>query len=183
MLRSGLDVDLDPDRAFLEVLVSTQGRIRSYVAGMGVPLSEVDDIAQEVYLIYYRDQARRPADVPPLAWLRGIARNRCQLYLRSTGRSGRKLEALGNELARHSTPPEADGPSDDRVLVTLARCLEKLPERYRTMLTWYYTEQLSAEEIGKRLARSAGAVRVAMLRVREALRACVDEAAPEPEGT
>ena len=159
--------------AFIDVLVSTQARIRSYIAGMGVPLVEVDDIAQDVYLEYLRDQGRRPGDVDPLRWLRGIARNLCNHYFRSSGRVSRRLEQLGRAL--EPVPSSLEHPSDDlRLLATLSGCLEKLPTRAQEVLRLYYDGESSAEEIGKRFGRSAGAVRILMLRLRAALRDCID---------
>lgn len=157
----------------MAVLVATQDRLRSYVAGMGVPLGDVDDVAQEVYLTYYREQERRPAEAEPLAWLRGIARHRCADYFRTHGRSQRHWEELGRTLEAQVSALE-QGPGDERLLTDLGACIEKLPPRYQEMLRWYYQDDQSADAIGQRLRRSAGAVRVAMLRLRQSLRACLD---------
>jgi RNA polymerase sigma-70 factor (ECF subfamily) len=171
-------VGQEPDRTFVALLEATQGRIRSYVAGMGVPLADVDDLAQEVFLAYYREPQRRPPEVEPIAWLHGIARNRCNDYFRTRGRSSRRWEEIGRALERETAPPEA-GPADELMTAALGRCLDRLPARHQEMLRWYYEEDASAEEIGRRLQRSAGAVRVAMLRLREALRDCIARALPE----
>jgi RNA polymerase sigma-70 factor (ECF subfamily) len=168
----------DPLAGFMAVLEATQDRLRSYVAGMGVPLADVDDLAQEVYLVFYREQDRRPPDVEPLAWLRGIARHRCGDYFRARGRAQRHWEEIGRLLEEQASPLER-APSDEPLLAALGRCLEKLPERYQQMLRWYYQEDASADEIGRRLRRSAGAIRVAILRLRQTLRACLAENAAE----
>lgn len=161
-----------PDAAFVTLLVTHQDRIRSYVAGMGVPLGDVDDVAQEVFVIYYRDQERRPPEVEPLAWLRGIARNLCNYYFRRQGRVSRLWEEIARALEGAASPLEQPA-TDDRLIAALGRCLEGLPARQREMLRWYYQDDQSAEEIGRRVGRSAGAIRVAMLRLREALRTCI----------
>ena len=41
---------VDNDVRFEEILFDTEHRVRAYIAGMGVSLDMVDDIAQEVYL-------------------------------------------------------------------------------------------------------------------------------------
>ena len=55
----------------------TQAHIRAYIAGLGVPRHDVDDIAQDVYVELYRFANRIPANIPPKQWLKGIARNLC----------------------------------------------------------------------------------------------------------
>ena len=71
------------------VLRETQSHVRAYIAGMGVPRHDVDDIAQDVYVELYRFSDRIPPDVPPKQWLKGIARNLCLNYFRRTSRRQR----------------------------------------------------------------------------------------------
>ena len=84
---------------FDRILIATQRPLRAYIAGMGVPPAEVDDIAQEAYLAWYREPDRRPAHVDELGWLKGIARNRSRDWFRRQGRSARFLERLVERLA------------------------------------------------------------------------------------
>ncbi len=166
------------DGEFMKLLVAYQDRVRCYVAGTGVLLGDVDDIAQEVFLTYHRESERRPAEVEPLAWLRGIARNMCNNYFRTKGRMLRHWEELGRALDRESSALEQPA-TDEMLLAALGRCIESLPDRYKEMLRWYYQDDESAEEIGKRLRRSSGAIRVAMLRLRETLRGCMARSLPQ----
>ena len=71
---------MDEALDFESVLRDTQSVLRAYIAGMGVPLDVVDDLAQDVYLEYYRGRNRRPLDVEPIRWLKGIAKNLCLNY-------------------------------------------------------------------------------------------------------
>ena len=65
------------ERDFDTILNETQHHIRAYIAGMGVPRHDVDDIAQDVYVELYRFFDRIPEGVHPKQWLKGIARNLC----------------------------------------------------------------------------------------------------------
>ncbi len=161
------------ESSILEVIVATQGRIRALVASSGVPLGDVDDVAQEVYLAYYKGEGRKPADVPVLKWLRGIAHKRCQDYFRRRGRVMRHWHEIGKLLEGGDDSALERVETEEVRLRALAGCIEGLPERQRRLLRWYYTESMSAEDVGRRLGRSAGAVRVIMLRIRDALRDCV----------
>src|SRR5438876_12419912 len=80
---------------FDAIVRETQAHIRAYIAGLGVPRHDVDDIAQDVYVELYRFSDRVPADIPPKQWLKGIARNLCMNYFRRTSRRQRlQREAL-----------------------------------------------------------------------------------------
>ena len=66
-----------PRLDFNEIVRETHPHIRAYIAGMGVPRHDVDDIAQDVYVELYRFFDRVPPNVTPKQWLKGIARWSC----------------------------------------------------------------------------------------------------------
>ena len=74
---------------FDAVLAETHARIRAYIAGMGIARHEVDDVAQEVYLEFYKSLEKMPEDLAPERWLKGIARNLCLNHIRRCARRGR----------------------------------------------------------------------------------------------
>ena len=89
--------DDDGSRRWITTTLSaTQSpNIRAYIAGMGVPRHDVDDVAQDVYMELYRFFDRMPAEVQPRQWLKGIARNLCLNYFRRNSRRSRlQREAL-----------------------------------------------------------------------------------------
>ncbi len=154
---------------FEAILRETQSVIRAYIAGMGVPLDTIDDVAQEVYLEFYKGRDRRPADVEPIRWLKGIAKNLALNYFRKSKRKAEQhLEAVAVLLERLDCPTETL-----REEGTLDGCLDKLPPRSREMIALRYEENLESAEIGKRLKLSPEAVRITLLRIRTALRECL----------
>jgi RNA polymerase sigma-70 factor (ECF subfamily) len=154
---------------FESVLRETQSVIRAYIAGMGVPLDTIDDLAQEVYLEFYKSGGRRPGDVEPIRWLKGIARNLCLNYFRRNKRKAEQqmeavavlLEKLSCSLDQVREPEMLDG------------CLEKLPGRSRELIALRYEEGMESAAIGKRLGISPEAVRITLLRIRSVLRDCL----------
>jgi RNA polymerase sigma-70 factor (ECF subfamily) len=154
---------------FEAILRETQGVIRAYIAGMGVPLDTIDDIAQEVYLEFYKGRDRRPGDVEPIRWLKGIAKNLSMNYFRKSKRKAEQhLEAVAVLLERIDCPTETL-----REVGSLDGCLDKLPPRSREMIALRYEENLESAEIGKRLKLSPEAVRITLLRIRTVLRECL----------
>ena len=158
------------DTEFEAILHETQSVIRAYIAGMGVRLDTVDDLAQEVYLEFHKGRDRRPKDVEPVRWLKGIARNLCMNHFReSKRRSEQHQEAVAALLERLPCPFENVGSPD-----SLDGCLEALPSRSRELVALRYSEGMESSRIGEKVGMSAEAVRVTLLRIRAVLRDCLE---------
>ena len=69
---------------------------------------------------------------------------------------------------------ERTGPDDDR-LEQLPRCLDSLGQSAQQAIRWHYSENLRLAEIGSRLHRSEGAVKLLVFRARQALKRCLDQ--------
>jgi RNA polymerase sigma-70 factor (ECF subfamily) len=163
----------EPYDDYESIVRDTQAHIRAYIAGMGVPRHDVDDVAQDVYIELYRFFDRMPAEVQPKQWLKGIARNLCLNYFRRTSRRNRlQREALVEIFVRaeqESSPALAEGP----VRRALDGCYEKLAPESRRLLALRYEQELPSQTIAQRLNTSAEAVRVALFRIRATLKNCI----------
>ncbi|MDA3962054.1 MAG: hypothetical protein PF961_14780 [Planctomycetota bacterium] len=148
--------------------------VRSYLCGMGVALDMVDDLAQEAFVDYYFQADRRPEEVAELVWIKGIARNKARGLFRSRGRQAALRERFARHL-EHTACPSALV-ADDSMLDQLVRCLDRLSSDEREVLERYYTGDEGAASIGASIGRSAAAVRMAMMRLRDQLRRCVTAA-------
>ena len=160
---------------FNTIVRDTEPHIRAYIAGMGVPRHDVDDIAQDVYVELYRFFDRIPAEVHPKQWLKGIARNLCLNYFRRTSRRNRlQREALVEIFLRaeqEGPPGLAEGP----IRRALDGCYDKLAPESRRMLALRYEQELPSQTIAQRLNSSAEAVRVALFRIRATLKDCISK--------
>jgi len=158
---------------FDAIVRDTQAHIRAYIAGLGVPRHDVDDIAQDVYVELYRFFDRIPADIPPKQWLKGIARNLCMNYFRRTSRRQRlQREALVQiflEAEKKESPALSEGP----IRRALDGCCEKLSPESQRLLALRYELELPSHQIAERLESTAEAVRIALFRIRNALKACI----------
>jgi RNA polymerase sigma-70 factor (ECF subfamily) len=162
-------VELDFDA----IVRQTQLKIRAYIAGMGVFPQDVDDLAQDVYMEFYRNMEKVPSDAPIEAWLKGIARNLCRNHFRRSARRDRLHDqAIFEILAR--TKAKMEGLADESdVQVALEGCYQKLPDESRQMLVMRYADEMSSTAIARALGSTAEAVRSALYRVRGALKDCV----------
>ena len=159
-------------REFERVLIDTHGEVRAYLAALGVPTGCVDDLAQEAFLAWHRAPEQRPEEVEPVRWLKGIARRMALNFFRSSKRAEERHASVVAELLA-TEPMELPLRADDDAEVALAQCLEKLPEKQRTVLRLSYEDNLASHDVASRLGMTAAAVRILLMRLRNALRECI----------
>jgi RNA polymerase sigma-70 factor (ECF subfamily) len=158
---------------FNAIVQDTQSHLRAYIAGLGVSRHDVDDIAQDVYIELYRCLDRVPREVAIRQWLKGIARNLCMNYFRRTARRGRlHREALAEMLADLTREEHADEQAGT-MQQALQMCVEKLPKESRRMVKLRYGEELPSQTIAEKLNSTSEAIRIALFRIRAALKNCV----------
>lgn len=145
--------------AFAELVERHAGRAAAAARRILRSREDAEDVVQEAILSSYLslDRLREPSRFGP--WLAAIAGNLAKMRLRQA----RTAADLPGGLA---------APADDVVeaLDSLRAALAVLPDGEREAVVMHYVEGLSCEEIGLRIGRSAGAVRVRLHRARLRLR-------------
>jgi RNA polymerase sigma-70 factor, ECF subfamily len=159
---------------FDSIVQETQAHVRAYIAGLGMRPHQVDDIAQEVYLDFYRNMEKMPPDLQPIRWLKGIARNMCMNHFRKENRRTSSFQQNITELLAQFDPSSEQEESLDDKKAALRNCLQKLPEKTRQTLTFRYEEGLASNLIAEKLKTSAEAIRIALHRTREVLKTCIE---------
>jgi len=126
-----------------------------------VPRSDVDDLAQDVFLQAMRrlGSLRNAEAFGP--WLAAIARNRA----RDHWRRGEDTVELPNDVA--------GAPHPEGEALSVFAAIRRLPEAYRETLVLRLVEGMTGPEIAERAGLTPGSVRVnlhrGMLMLREAL--------------
>jgi RNA polymerase sigma-70 factor (ECF subfamily) len=125
-----------------------------------VPRSDVDDLAQDVFLTAWRrmESLREPAAFP--GWLATIARNQATDHLR-------RRPADTDELPEHLPAPG----SDDHMARAALDAIRTLPDAYRETLVLRLVEGMTGPEIAQRTGLTDGSVRVNLHRGMKLLRA------------
>ena len=133
------------------------------------------DLAQEALMIALAKLREGAINEPERigSFILGTCRMLLQNQLRAERRRRELLAqyaALESELDDTSAPGELD-------TRRLAECLQRLPERARTVTVLAYYADRSAEEIGRELGLAPGNVRVIRHRALAALHACMEDGA------
>jgi RNA polymerase sigma-70 factor, ECF subfamily len=158
---------------FEKLVEETGAQIRAYIAGMGVPIDDVDDLAQEVYLSFYKSKEKLPPDVLPIRWLKGVAKNTCMNHFRKARRrSDKHLEVIAELLSQVEETQEQ--PNSDHQSKALQRCIQELNEKNQKLISLRYVEGHPTEAVAKLMELTDAAVRVMLFRVRGVLKNCVE---------
>ena len=135
----------------------------------------VDDIAQEAFLVAWKETARFDPDRSFGGWLRGIATN---LVLNERRKSARRLRIMSSRLVDVLA---ANYPDDERgvthpsgLVAALRACIGQLPERSRQIVRERYERELPIESVARTMNSSEVAMRQALSRIRQAIRTCIE---------
>jgi RNA polymerase sigma-70 factor (ECF subfamily) len=163
------------DAGFCQTVKNTHAPIRVFLAGCGVPLTDVDDLAQDVYVAFWQQRDRLPKHVDAYAWLKGVAKNKALAYFRRRKSHARLRETISARLGNvvRSEPAGTERFVEQETRERLAKCMDRLPARQREMIALRYQKRLVSEQIGRRMNMKVESVRKALHRIRGALRTCV----------
>ena len=151
-----------------------QSSLRAFIYSLGVDANWVDDLAQDVFVVAYRELDSYEDDRDFGKWLRGIARNLVRNEMRKQGRRKRILhEGLSEHLTILSQDEEQA--NDDAKLSALRDCIEQLPDRSRKLIHSRYYGGWDATVLANRFKMKAATVRQTLLRIRRQLYQCISQ--------
>jgi RNA polymerase sigma-70 factor (ECF subfamily) len=162
------------DRAAFQTIVErNQGAIYGYLRSRLLEPADAEDLTQEVFLRSYVGHARFEGTVMIRPWLLGIARNLLREHARKIKR---RKEVAWTELCLRLEEDliEFETHTYEDVMAHLPTCLGALGQSARQALDLRYQAKLRLAEIGEKLHRSEGAVKLLMFRARQALKRCLD---------
>jgi len=158
---------------FEKVYADNHGMIFGYLRARVLDYADADDLAQEVFLRFYAgleryDPTRNP-DAKP--WLRGISRNVLREHIR---RIKRRKEVGWTELCLELDELIGSDLAEDDRLGLLPACIRDLGDSARHAIDAHYMQGKKLKVIAQEMDRTLGAVKVLMVRSRQALRKCVE---------
>ncbi len=161
-------------REIVEGLVRKhEAYVRTLALRLAPEPARADDIAQEAFVVAFAKLETLDLSRDLRPWLAALVRNLCRQAWDDAVRTNR----LRSEALREHLETLAEQPSplyDEPAKEALRKCLEKLPDRSRTILNLHYTAGLRSDDIAQRVSTTALAVRRAMVRIRQQLKACID---------
>ncbi len=150
------------DRYFRRVYAFIRARVRDR--------ADAEELTQESFAAVFRSIAGYSGRSTPLAWIYGIAKNTVNNHLRRARMQSERLDA--------ARPDSASGewtstPQDD---AEMRQLLRRMDERLRSVTGWQaevfwmrHLEDLSIDQIARRMDRSSDAIRSSLYRVKRLL--------------
>jgi RNA polymerase sigma-70 factor (ECF subfamily) len=163
-------------KAFQILIERHQALVVGTVARMLGSNSDVEDVAQQVFLRVWRSAARYEPRAKFTTWLLKIARNLVFNEMRRTKRQAHipmQLEPQGDELQikDESVQSPAESLLEHELQQAIEDAILQLPDTQRMALILRRYEGRSYEEIGEILDLSVPAVKSVLFRARTELRA------------
>lgn len=163
----------EPTEQFIQSLTEGQNRLYGYIYSLLGDHHAARDVLLETNLVLWRkiDEFRPSGEFIP--WVFGIARFQVMAHLRDRKREQASL--LKPELIEALTAEvEAQVLRFDDLPVALRQCLTKLPAHSRELVERRYAKGQAIDAICQETQRNLSAVKVALMRVRQALRECIE---------
>ena len=167
------------DELFADLVKEHQVSLRVFVRSLGVESGWVDDLAQDTFVVAYREMDSYDPDRDFGKWLRGIARNLVRNELRKQGRHRRILHESLSQHLLDLAEKEKDREVDVTQLSALRDCVEQLPRRSRELVHSRYYEGWDATILADKFEMKAATVRQTLLRIRRQLYQCINQRVKE----
>lgn len=150
--------------AFDHIMIRYEQRLQRFLYGLVGDIDTAQELCQETFLAAYRSLPHAREEMRLSAWLHTIALNQARSHYR------KQRIRFHIPLGDHDVPASGNLQEAvaDRDLVD--RILARLPHQYSEPLLLQIAAGLSCREIGQILGVSEGAVKVRLLRAREAFR-------------
>ena len=162
LMRMYLSGDL---RAFENLYTRHSGRVYAYLRKKLPQKEEQDEVFQKTFLKFHNSRRKFDFSYTVLQWLFVIARTSLLDHLRSRGRQESLIEKISVES------------QDTSEAVRASEFVDKLPEKQRQIVQLRAIDELSYEEISKKLGQSEVSVRQSFSRAVKKLRGIISEPA------
>ncbi len=156
---------------FVSLLTKNQSSIRAYIlSGLGNYV-DADDVLQKTNLVLWKKSDNYQPGTNFIAWAISVARFEILHFLRENKRdrlvfnpeiTNSLLDAIENQPALLIDRKEA-----------LADCMQRLPEKHRSLLAKRYGSNMKIRDIAAETEKSEDAMKSLFLRIRKQLESCI----------
>lgn len=158
-------------KAFAKQLTALQRPLYLYIVTLVHRHADAEDILQETNRVMWEKMDEFTPETNFPAWAYRIAFNEVRTYRKRKSREAARMsDALVEQLAVHAETALARA---DEKRQALHRCLERLPEKDREIVTRRYFHEASVPEVAKHIGRSSKAIYHALSRIRSRLLGCM----------
>jgi RNA polymerase sigma-70 factor, ECF subfamily len=163
----------DSLQTYVQLLTEHQCNLRAFIVSLMPGSPDVKDVLQETNAVLWQKRHRFKPGTNFLAWALTIARIEVRRQHDRNRRLGRLV--FSNDVLDVLYEANKEPDHDYGVLLNaLETCMGKLSDPQRDIIRERYTPGCSLEQMAERTGRSAGSLRIALLRIRDSLKNCVN---------
>ena len=160
-------------QAFNQLVLGQQDYLRAFIAGRCRWPQDIDDLAQEAFVIAFNKITELKEPKHFRSWLSGIAlnllRNHQRKHQHTHTESHEALEAL---IDQHTEQHEDE---QDESLTALRACLLKLDHKAQKLMRQLYSEGLSVKRLAEMCQTKHSTLTMRLHRCRKLLAQCVQQ--------
>jgi RNA polymerase sigma-70 factor (ECF subfamily) len=166
-LRGGSEAHFNAlyERYFRRVYAFVHARVRDH--------ADAEELTQESFIAVFRGIGGYSGRSTPLAWIYGIAKNTVNNHRRRMRVQSERVDEAGPEAMHSASAAWRATPLDD---FEMRQSLRRMDERLSSVTRWQaevfwmrHVDDLSIDEIARRLDRSNDAIRSSLYRVKRLL--------------
>jgi RNA polymerase sigma-70 factor (ECF subfamily) len=164
-----------PQRAFRQLMDEYRDRVFAFCRRAASRREDAEDLAQEVFIRTWKGLDNFRGESGLTTWIYRIAWNVCASFLEKKGHSieiavyEENIDDEADALAYAGAEEDAQYASFE-ARQQLKVLFERLPAAHKLMLTMYYLQEMTYEEIGAATGRPLGSVKATLHRAKESLR-------------
>lgn len=136
--------------------------------------TEVDDLAQEVFMSALSKVNEFRQQAAFSTWLLAIARNKAISHLRrKTTAAGKTMNGLDQYLHQLQIEQLTDHQPEPPHFDALRGCLKQLSEKHQQLIQAVYFQERNTAELAQEMGQARNAIRMRLMRIRRALAGCI----------
>lgn len=165
------DDEIDARERLTRHWLESEPAVRAYLFAAIRGFHDAEDVVQQVALTVARRFDEYDPARPFVGWALWLAKSRVIDHFRKQGRERLVFsETLLDELADALAQRQPEGSAR---LAAMERCLGKLPEKSRQLLSLRYDDDAPMERVASAVDSTAASVRVMLFRIRNLLAECI----------
>lgn len=160
-------------QAFTALVVLNQQLIRSYIAARIRHPQDVDDLAQETFILAFKKLAELNSPKAFRSWLYGIALNLVRNHYRKFNPTAEGDESMLANMITEQLEQKIDLAQESFSITALKDCIKALPSESQQMLTMHYQDNCSVKTLTETYQVKHSTITMRLHRTRTALRKCI----------
>lgn len=160
---------------FEAMLEDIQPRLRGYIASILGGWSDVDDLVQDTNLVLNMKRDTFHSGTNFIAWAFRVAFFKATTWRRDKSHAGRVVVFSDSAFQNIAAAAEEYFIEQPPILEALSKCLQRLPDREREIITAKYVDRIPLVKLAAARGCGANSLHKAISRIRIALRKCVSE--------